>query len=138
MEIGNSVYFLTDHKATGGGVPAIVCSLQERSARIAIEREEGTKTMLVPLWDLLPARAYTAAILRVCYGVWESLDAKGRTPGTIHEDDLARELGRGGLALETAEMCARLSWEVDWSGKSPLSAWLKAIRSFYLPKLPSV
>jgi hypothetical protein len=138
MEIGNSVYFLTDHKATGGGVPAIVCSLQERSARIAIEREEGTKTMLVPLWDLLPARAYTAAILRVCYGVWESLDAKGRTPGTIHEDDLARELGRGGLALETAEMCARLSWEVDWSGKSPLSAWLKAVRSFYLPKLPTV
>jgi hypothetical protein len=135
MDIGNSVYFLTDHKTTGGGVPAIVCSLQERSARIAIEREEGTKTMLVPLWDLLPAGAYTAAILRICYGVWETLHAQGRTPGTIREDDLARELGRGGLALETAEMCARLCRDVDWSGTSPLSAWLKAIRSFYLPRV---
>ena len=59
MEIGNSVYFLTDHKTTGAGVPAIVCRLYERSARIAIEREEGTKTFDVPLWDLLSARAYT-------------------------------------------------------------------------------
>ena len=67
MEIGNSVYFVTDHKTTGGGVPAIVCSLQERSARIAIEREEGTKTMVVPLWDLLPARVHRgnpASLLR--------------------------------------------------------------------------
>ena len=138
MEIGNSVYFLTDHKTTGAGVPALLCGLHERSARIAIEREEGTRMMLVPLWDLLPARAYTAAILRACYGVWESLDRQGKSPGTVHDDDLVRELARGGIAQETAEMCARLCWDVDWSGTSPLSAWLKAIRSFYLPKLPSV
>jgi hypothetical protein len=136
MDIGNSVYLVTDHKTTGAGVPAIVCGLFERSARIAIEREEGTKTFEVPLLDLLPARRYTAAILRVCYGVWETLDRQGRTPGTLHEDDLVRELGRAGLAEKTAEMCARLCWDVDWSAKSPLSAWLKAVRSFYLPKLP--
>ena len=138
MDIGTSVYLLTDHKATGAGVPAVVCGLFERSARIALEREEGTKTMLVPLWDLLPSRAYTAAILRVCYGVWESLDRQGKSPGTVHEDDLVRELGRAGLAQSTAEMCARFCWDVDWTAKSPLSAWLKAIRSFYLPKLQSV
>jgi hypothetical protein len=137
MEIGNSVYLLTNHKTTGAGVPAVICGLHERSARIAIEREEGTKTFEVPLWDLLPARAYTGAILRACYGVWETLDAQGRTPGTIHEEDLVIELARGGLAQETAEMCARLCWDVDWSGTSPLSTWLRAIRSFYLPKLPS-
>jgi hypothetical protein len=138
MDIGSSVYFLTDHKTTGAGVPAVVCGLYERSARIAIEREEGTKTMVVPLWDLLPARAYTAAILRACYGVWETLDAQGKTPGTIHEEDLVRELGRGGLSQETAEICARLCWDVDWSGTNPLSTWLEAIRSFYLPKLRTV
>jgi hypothetical protein len=136
MEIGNSVYLVTNHKMKGAGVPAVICGLHERSARIAIEREEGTKTFEVPLWELLPAQAYTAAILRACYGVWEALDAQGRTPGTVHEDDLVRELGRGGLAPETAEMCARLCWDVDWGGTSPLSAWLKAIRSFYLPRLP--
>jgi hypothetical protein len=138
MDIGSSVYLVTDHKATGAGVPAVVCGLYERSARIAIEREEGTKTFEVPLWDLLPARMYTAAILRACYGVWETLDHQGRSPGTLHEEDLATELGHAGLARETAEMCARLCWDVDWNGKNPLSAWLKAIRSFYLPKLPSV
>jgi hypothetical protein len=138
MDIGNSVYLVTDHKTTGAGVPAVICGLYNRSARIAIEREEGTKTFDVPLWDLLPARACTAAILRVCYGVWESLDQQGRSPGTLREAALVRELARAGLAEKTAEMCARLSWDVDWSAKSPLSAWLKAIRSFYLPKLPSV
>jgi hypothetical protein len=136
MNNGSSVYLLTDHKTTGAGVPAVICGLYDRSARIAIEREEGTKTFDVPLWDLLPARLYTAAILRVCYGVWETLDRQGRIPETLHEDDLVRELARAGLAEKTAEMCARLCWDVDWSAKSPLSAWLKAIRSFYLPKLP--
>jgi len=134
MDIGNAVYLVTDHKATGAGVPAVICGLRERSARIAIEREEGTKTMVVPLWDLLPARAYTAAILRACYGVWENLD-QGRSPGTLHEDDLVRELARAGLAEKTAEMCARLCWDVDWTAKSPLTAWLKAVRSFYLPRV---
>jgi hypothetical protein len=135
MDIGSSVYLVTDHKTTGAGVPAVICGLFERSARIAIEREEGTKTMLVPLWDLLPARAYTAAILRACYWTWETLDRQGRSPGTVRENELVRELSSAGLAQSTAQMCARLFLDVDWTGKSPLSAWLKAIRSFYLPRL---
>ena len=138
MNIGNAVYLVTDHKTAGAGVPAVICGLYERSARIAIEREAGTKTFDVALWDLLPARMYTAAILRICYSTWESLDREGRSPGTLHEDDLVRELARAGLAEKTAEMCARLCLDVDWSTENPLSSWLKAIRSFYLPKLPSV
>ena len=134
MDIGNSVYLVTNRQTTGAGVPAVICGLYERSARIAIEREEGTKTFDVPLWDLLPARAYTAAILRVCYSAWETLDRQGRTPGSLREADLVRELAGAGLAQSTAEMCARLCWDVDWTAKSPLSAWLKAVRSFYLPR----
>ena len=135
MDIGNAVYFVTDRQTTGAGVPAVVCGLYERSARIAIEREEGTKTFDVPLWDLLPARAYTAAVLRVCYSAWESLDQQGRSPGSLREADLARELAGAGLEQSTAEMCASLCSDVDWSAKSPLSAWLKAVRSFYLPRI---
>ena len=135
MEIGNSVYLLTNHKTTGAGVPAVICGLHERSARIAIEREEGTKTFDVPLWDLLPARAYTAAILRACYSTWETLDQQGRSPGSLREVDLVRELAGAGLAQSTAQMCASLCADIDWSGTSPLSAWLKAVRSFYLPRV---
>jgi hypothetical protein len=132
MDIGNAMYLVTDLQPTGAGVPAFIRGLYEKSARIAIERAEGTK---MPLWDLLTARAYTAAILRVCYSAWETLDRQGRSPGSLHEDELARELARAGLAEKTAEMCARLCWDVDWSAKSPLSAWLKAVRSFYLPRV---
>ena len=135
MDIGNSVYLVTDHKTNGAGVPAVICGLYERSARIAIERSEGTKTFDVPLWDLLTARAYTAAILRVCYSAWETLDRQGRSPGSLLEADLVRELAGAGLAQSTAEMCASLCSDVDWSAKSPLSAWLKAVRSFYLPRV---
>jgi len=135
MDIGNSVYLVTDHKTTGAGVPAVICGLYDRSARIAIERKEGTKTFDVPLWDLLPARAYTAAILRACYSTWESLNQQGRSPGSLREVDLVRELAGAGLGQSTAEMCARLCSDVDWSATSPFSAWLKAVRSFYLPRL---
>ena len=83
MDIGNAVYLVTDRQTTGAGVPAVICGLYERSARIAIEREEGTKTFDVPLWDLLTARAYTAAILRVCYSAWETLDRQGRSSGLV-------------------------------------------------------
>jgi len=135
MDIGNAVYFVTDRQTTGAGVPAVVCGLYERSARIAIKREEGTKAFDVPLWDLLTARAYTAAILRVCYSAWETLDRQGKTPGSLREADLVRELAGAGLEQSTAEMCASLCSDVDWTAKSPLSAWLKAIRLFYLPRV---
>ena len=135
MDIGNAVYLVTDRQTTGAGVPAVVCGLYERSARIAIEREEGTKAFDVPLWDLLTARAYTAAILRVCYSAWETLDRQGRSPGTLLEGDLVRESAGAGLEQSTAEMCASLCSDVDWTAKSPLSAWLKAVRSFYLPRV---
>src|SRR5260370_38842110 len=86
-----------------------------------------------PLWELLPARTYTAAILRVCYSAWETLDRQGRSPGSLREADLVRELAGAGLERSTAEMCARLCSDVDWTAKSPLSAWLKAVRSVYFP-----
>ena len=135
MVISNAVYLVTDRQTTGAGVPAVIRGLYERSARIAIEREEGTKTFDVPLWDLLTARAYTAAILRVCYSAWETLDRQGRSPGSLREADLVRELAAAGLEQSTAETCANLCSDVDWTAKSPLSAWLKAVRSFYLPRV---
>jgi hypothetical protein len=122
MDIGNAVFLVTDHQTTDAGVPAVIRGLYEKSARIAIEREEGTKTFDVPLWDLLTARAYTAAILRVCYSAWETLDRQGRTPGSLREADLVMELAAAGLEQSTAEMCACLCSDVDWTAKSPLSA----------------
>ena len=134
MNMGNPVYLVTDRQAPGAGVPAVIRGLYEKSARIAIEREEGRKTFDVPRWDLLTARAYTAAILQVCYSAWENLDRKGRTPGSLREADLVKELAGAGLEQSTAETCASLCSDVDWSARSPLCAWLKAVRSFYLPR----
>ena len=134
MDIGNAVYLVTDRQPTGSGMPAVIRGLYEKSARIAIEREEGRKTFDVPRWDLLTARAYTAAILRVCYSAWETLDRQGKTPGSLREADLVRELAGAGLEPSTAERCANLCSDVDWSARSPLCAWLKAVWSFYLPR----
>jgi hypothetical protein len=133
MDIGNAVHLVTDRQATGAGVPAVI-RLYEKSARIAIEREGGIRTFDVPRWDLLTARVYTAAILQVCYSAWETLDRQGRTPGSLREADLVRELAGAGLEQSTAETCASLCSDVDWSARSPLCAWLKAVRSFYIPR----
>jgi len=72
-----------------------------------------------PLWELLSARAYTAAILRVCYSAWETLDRQGRSRGSLREADLVRELVGAGLEQSTAEMCACLCSRLD-SEESPL------------------
>ena len=132
MDIGNSVYLVTDHKTTGAGVPAVICGLYERSARIAIEREEGTKTFDVPLWDLLPARVYTAAILRVCYSAWDSLDHQGEKSGLVAgrgsgQGIIKRRPGpKGRASVRGPGSRGRLE------GELPLSTWLKTIRAFYL------
>src|SRR5258707_15253868 len=124
MDIGNAVYLVTDRQPTGAGMPAVIRGLYEKSARIAIEREEGRKTFDVPLWDLLPARAYTAAILRVCYSAWESLDRQGRSPGSLRKGDLVRELAGAGLDQKAAQVWAGLAREGDWRGNCARTTWL--------------
>src|SRR5260370_16732284 len=100
---------------------------------MASEGEEGKNGFDVKLRDLVKAGVYTAAVLGVCYSAWEALDRQGRSPGSLREADVVRELTGAGLERSTAEMCARLCSDVDWTAKSPLSAWLKAVRSVYFP-----
>ena len=50
---------------------------------------------------------------------WESLDRQGKSPATLHGEDLVKELARAGLAPEAGEMCARLCQDV--SAESPRS-----------------
>jgi hypothetical protein len=133
MNIGDSVYLISDHKIIGAGVPALICGLHDSTAKVSVEREDGTKVYDVPLWDILPARLYAASILRACFDVSQTLDRQRLSPGTVSKPELVTALIHAGLERKTAEICTQVSCEVDWTAKGPLSAWLKNVRSFYLP-----
>jgi hypothetical protein len=74
MEIGNSVYVISSLREAIGGMPALVCALTGSIAKVAIERDLGTKVLVVPLWDVLPARLFTAALLRIACLVYQRLE----------------------------------------------------------------
>jgi hypothetical protein len=132
MNIGDSVYFVDQKSKAGAGLPGLISELNDSTAKVAVELEEGTVTYVVPLWDVLPARLFTAQILRTVYGVYGSLERYGRSPRRMEQSELERELSNAGLDQKAAEVCAGLAREVDWAAQNPLSTWLKAIRAFYL------
>jgi hypothetical protein len=134
VKIGDSVYVISSPREAIGGMPALVCALTGSIAKVAIERDLGTKVLVVPLWDVLPARLFTAALLRIACLVYQRLERERGSLVGITIDELQDALAEEHLDADTAHMCAELSRGADWSSPRPLFSWLKAIRNFYYPR----
>jgi hypothetical protein len=137
MKIGDAVYVINRPQQPMGGVPGTLCAINGPTARVTIELEEGTRSLLVPVWDLLPARLFAASVLRIAYGVYTQLAQERRSMALVSPDELTRALQNAHLDAETARNCAELATrEVDWTKTPcPLRAWLNAIRKFYYPPM---
>jgi hypothetical protein len=137
MKAGETVYFIGDPKKTGAGVPAFVCGLADSTATVSIEQEKGTRVLKVPIRELLPARLFTASVLRTAFNVYNNLERDRRAIGQLRPAELEHELQLGGLDKEISHVCAGLAREIDWiRTPCPLRAWLNAIRQFYHPHMP--
>ena len=120
-----------------GGVPGMLCAINGATARVTIELEEGTRSLLVSVWDLLSARLFAASVLRLAYGVYKQLARERGSMALVSPDELTRALQNAHLDAQTARNCAELATrEVDWiKTPCPLRAWLNAIRKFYYPTM---
>jgi hypothetical protein len=144
MDISNAVYLVTDRQTTGAGVPAVIRGLYEKSARIAIEREEGIKTFDVPLW------AYRAGVhcgdpasLLFGLGNFESArensglvagsgpgqGVRQRRPRTKHRRDVREPLLGCGLERQESPLRLAESGPVVLSPKSMKAIPREAARS---------
>jgi hypothetical protein len=135
MKIGDAVYVISSPREAMGGMPALVCAVTGSIAKVAIEREVGTRVLLVPLWDVLPARLFTAKLLRIACIVYERLDRERGQLAGVTIDELQNALLAERLDQDTAQMCADLSTDVDWASNRPLLTWLEAIHNFYYPPM---
>ena len=137
MKIGDAVYVINRPQQPMGGVPGMLCAINGATAHVTIELEEGTRSLLVPVWDLLPARLFAASVLRITYGVYKQLVREQRSIALVSPDELTRALQDAHLDAEIARNCAELATrEVDWiKTPCPLRAWLNAIRNFYYPPM---
>ena len=137
MKAGDAVYVINRPQQPMGGVPGMLCAINGATARVTIELEEGTRSLLVPVWDLLPARLFAASVLRIAYGVYKQLARERRLIALDSADELTRALQASHLDAQTARNCAELATrEVDWiKAPCPLRAWLNAIRKFYYPPM---
>jgi hypothetical protein len=120
-----------------GGVPGLLCAINGATGRVTIELEEGTRSLLVPVWDLLPARLFAASVLRIAYEVYKQLARERVSIALVSPDELTRALQDAHLDAQTARNCAELAARaVDWvKTPCPLRAWLNAIRKFYYPPM---
>jgi hypothetical protein len=137
MKAGDAVYVIGRPEQAIGGVPGMLCGIIGATARVTIELEEGTRSLMVPVSDLLPARLFAASVLRIAYGVYKQLGQERRSMALVSPDELTRALQNAHLDAATARNCAELATrEVDWiKTPCPLRAWLNAIRKFYYPPM---
>jgi hypothetical protein len=138
MKAGDAVYVINRPQQSMGGFPAMLRAINGTTARVTIELEEGTRVLLVPVFDLLPARLFAASVLRIAYGVYKQLAQERRSIALVSPDELTRALQNAHLDAQTARNCAELAArEVDWiKTPCPFRAWLNAIRQFYHPHMP--
>ena len=134
LHIGQTVYLLTGSDECIAGTPGMLSAIDTNTAKVCVEWEHGTLEFTVAVADVLPARVFTATLLRAaCCACDRLVVDRGALVG-VTQDELADALVLERVSRAIALCCASLSNEVDWASDSALQAWLRAIRDFYYPR----
>src|SRR5271157_5280106 len=136
MKIGDRVYLITDQLQTGGGIPGMICAMQDDSmVEVAVEFTHGTKILQVRNWDIVSSNLYTHSILNVVYQTYEQIERDCGSILNLKSDTVVQKLTDHGLASQTARQCVDFLDKVDWHrAQLPLRQWLKRIQRFYHDK----
>ena len=136
MKIGDHVYLITDQLQTGGGIPCMICAMQDDSMlEVAVEFNHSAKILKVSNWDILSSNLYTHSILNVVYRTYEEIERDCGSILNLKADAVVQKLTDNGLASQTARQCVDFFDEVDWQrAQLPLRQWLKRIQRFYHDK----
>ena len=134
LHIGQTVYLLTGSDECIAGTPGMLSAIDTNTAKVCVEWEHGTLEFTVAVADVLPARVFTATLLRAACCACDRLVLDRGSLVGVTQDELADALVLERVSRAIAQRCASLSNEVDWASDSALQAWLRAIRDFYYPR----
>jgi hypothetical protein len=113
MKVGDSVYLVTDQLKTGGGIPAMICGMQDSTVKVAIEEIDGTKVLQVETWDLLPSNLSTHSVLNVVYESYLEIERDYGSILNLKPDTIVQKLIEHSLAPKTARQCVDFLDAID-------------------------
>src|SRR5260221_12898359 len=80
LHIGQTVYLLTGSDECIAGTPGMLSAIDTNTAKVCVEWEHGTLEFTVAVADALPARVFTATLLRAA---WCACDLLVVVPGAL-------------------------------------------------------
>ena len=94
LHIGQTVYLLTGGDECIAGTPGMVSAIDTNTAKVRVECEHGTLEFTVAVPDVLPARVFTATLLRAACCACDRLVLDRGSLVGVTQDELADALMR--------------------------------------------
>jgi hypothetical protein len=134
MEIGDRIYLIANQLNVGLDAAGEVMGLPDSTREATVRLAKSGAILDVKTWDILPAKAYTYAVLCAVYQVVHDLERETGSILRIEPWALTERLTEHDLGPQVAHECMGLFDLAEWKS-SPLRVcrWLRRIRDFYVP-----
>jgi hypothetical protein len=134
MEIGDRIYLIANQLNVGLDAAGEVMGLHDSTREVTVRLAKSGAVLNVKTWDILPAKAYTYAVLCAVYQVVHDLERETGSILRIEPRALTGRLMEHDLGPQVAHECMGLFDLAEWKS-SPLRVcrWLRRIRDFYVP-----
>ena len=137
MEIGDRIYLIANQINVGLDAAGEVMGLHDSTREVAVRLAKSGVVLNVKTWDILPAKAYTYAVLCAVYQVVHDLERELGSILRIEPRALTQKLIEHNLGPQVAHECIGLFDLAEWkSSPLPVCRWLRRIRDFYVPAQP--
>jgi hypothetical protein len=134
MEIGDRIYLIANQLNVGLGAAGEVMGLHDSTEEVTVRLTKSSVVLNVKTWDILPAKAYTYAVLCAVYQVVHDLERETGSILLIEPRALTERLIERDLDPQVVHECMGLFDLTEWKSSAlPVCRWLRRIRDFYVP-----
>jgi len=139
MEIGDRIYLIASQLNVGIGAAGEVMGLHDSTREVTVRLAKSGVVLNVKRWKILPANAYTYAVLCAVYQAVHDLERETGSILHIEPRALTQKLIEHNLDPQVAHECMGLFDLAEWKS-SPLRVcrWLRRIRDFYVAAQPEL
>ena len=137
MKIGDRIYLIANQLNVGLDAAGEVMGLHDSTREVIVRLATSGVVLNVKRWDILPAKAYTYAVLCAVYQAVHDLERELGSMFHIEPRALTQKLIEHDLRPQVAHECVGLFDLAEWkSSPLPVCRWLRRIRNFYVPAQP--
>ena len=136
-KIGDRIYLIANQLNVGLDAAGEVMAVHDSTREATVRMAKSGVVLNVKTWDILPAKAYTYAVLCAVYQVVHDLERELGSILLIEPRALTERLIEHDLGPQVAHECVGLFDLAEWKSSAlPVCRWLRRIRDFYVPAQP--